>query len=183
MEGRRAYISKDGNGRTKLEYAQNDEERIMLWEKKDMQALETLFDGEGAILLQKMIPLGELQLERIIDDTIKREKIAELEERPYSDVRLSKKCPKCGESGLLRHVEAFTSKDEVPIMPLYHCKNCKTSSYYMTDSYLEYLVHTNRELFETVDIKEFENNKSVFMTELKGYVIRIFASKKIMCIK
>ncbi len=183
MEGRRAYISKDGNGRVKLEYGQNGELRAKLWETKGSKTLETLFDSDGSILVQKVLALNGSELTPIIDHTAKEERIIEMEERAYEHVKLNRPCPKCGRQGLSRHADAFANRGEVPIMPLYHCGNCNTTSYHMTEMYLKYLVDNNRELFDGAEIKEYESNKEAFMAELRGYIIRIFASKKIMCIK
>jgi hypothetical protein len=68
-------------------------------------------------------------------------------------------------------------------MPLYSCTGCSTKSYYLTRDYLEYLVDNNNSMFEAAELSELSKDKNAFMSELEAYIIRIFASKKIMCIK
>jgi hypothetical protein len=178
-----AYVSKDGNGKMKIEYLHKSEKRVMLWEAKGNSAIETTFDNNGAILMQRLVKLDQEPLDSRAINALKSEGISKTEEKEYWDIKFDKPCPKCTERKLQRYVEAFSGNNEMPIMPLYHCPNCGTKSYYLTDQYLEYLVDSNAELFNDEEVSEKEANKRAFMDELKGYIIRIFASKKIMCIE
>ena len=175
-------MSKDDKGHIKLEYTHNGKQRIMLWETRDASTLETLFDADGSILMQKMANSDKDALARKIANVLKEANVSGTKETAYSDVRFNRPCPKCGERKLLRYVEAFSSKREVSIMPLYHCQNCSTKSYHLTDDYLGYLVDNNTEHFGESELLEMKKNREAFLAELKGYIIRIFASKKIMCI-
>jgi hypothetical protein len=114
---------------------------------------------------------------------MKEAHIVQTKEAEYTPVKFNKPCPKCSEYKLSRYVEAFASKQQVPVMPIYHCSNCKQQSYYLTKHYLEYLVDNNPELFSEAELAELKADKTKFLAELEGYIIRIFASKKVMCIK
>lgn len=183
MDGRVAFVSRDAKGKVKLEYTHNGEQRIRLWELHNGATLETTFDSNGSILGQRVMKLDADSLNGKVNEALLEAQISSTMEKPFSDVKFSKPCPKCGEYALSRYAEAFASKSEVPIMPLYHCSNCKAQSYHMTSHYLEYLVDNNKALFSDAEISEMEKDKSAFMGELKGYIISIFASKKIMNIK
>jgi len=111
------------------------------------------------------------------------EAISTIQEKPFEEIKISKSCPHCNTNSLVRYVDAYSSRQVIPIMPIYSCKNCSKQSYYLTDSYLEYLVYSKKELFSNDEQTELRNNESAFITELKEYIIRIFASKKIMQIK
>jgi hypothetical protein len=183
MDDHIAFVSKDEKGKVKLEYNQQGEQRIRLWEMHEGATLETTFDSYGSILAQRVMKLDTDLIKNQITETLKEAQISGTKEKPFSDVKFSKPCPKCGEYTLSRYVEAFSSKKEIPIMPLYYCSNCKSQSYHMTNNYLEFLVQNNTGLFSEEELLEMKKDKSAFMVELKGYIISIFASKKIMNIK
>lgn len=172
----------EGNNKIKIEYAHGTEKRVVLWETGSNGILETMFDGNGYILLQRVAKLDGNALNARVSEVLKNANISETIERPYKNVEFPKPCPKCGKHGLSRYVEAFASKGEAPVMPLYYCSSCRTKSYYLTESYLDYLVENNLEMFNEKEIKEMKEDKTAFVEELRGYIIRIFASKKIMCI-
>jgi len=178
-----AYISRDGRGKVKLEYSCNGEQLVRLWENRGDNTLETLFDSSGSILMQRVAELKKEELDSKVSETISAEKITKTVELEYMPILLDRPCPKCGAQFIPRYAEVFASREEVPIMPLYWCKECRTTSYRLTDSYLEYLVENNWALFDGMEKKELEADRDKFMSELKSYIIRIFASKKIMCIK
>ncbi|MDE1868785.1 MAG: hypothetical protein KGH60_02355 [Candidatus Micrarchaeota archaeon] len=177
-----AYISK-GKSAVKLEYHENGAKITKLWEQRGDHTLETTFNGDGAILVQELTKLDHKDVLQRVDIILKNAGIISAKEVQYEDVKLNKQCPKCSASGLSRHVEAFSTRQEIPVMPLYHCKGCGSQSYYLTDSYLEHLVVNNKGMFDVKELSELDANKQAFMDELKAYIIRIFASKRIMCIK
>lgn len=175
-------MAKDGNGRLKLEYLYCGKQRIVLWEQYGGIVLETAFGSNGSILMQKPMK----QESGIIDYRMKQflleAGISEAMEKEFTEIKLDKRCPKCNGYGLSRYIEAF-SKNEIPVMPLYYCKHCKAQSYHMTDEYLQYLIENNSGLFSEAELSEMSKDKGVFLAELRGYIIRIFASKKVMNIE
>ncbi len=99
----------------------------------------------------------------------------------FTEIKLNKQCPSCASYSLSRDIDF--DKQKVPIMPTYVCAQCQGKSYYLSDSYLNYLVSDNSELFSEKELKEMTSNKEAFLSELKEYIIRIFASKRIIRIK
>jgi hypothetical protein len=178
-----AYVSKDGTGHIKLEYKQNGRQMVKLWEARGTGILETTFDDDGQVLLQKLIKSGGNELDQLVISSLKEANVSETRETAYTNVKFGKPCPKCGKQDLLRYAEAFSTQSEIPVIPMYYCKNCSTKSYHLTNDYLEYLVENNAALFEEAELSEMKSDKKAFMTEIRGYIIRIFASKKIMCIE
>ncbi|MGC8669756.1 MAG: hypothetical protein ACP5TL_01220 [Candidatus Micrarchaeia archaeon] len=181
---RTAVVSHSSSGNTKvykLELILKDKKSMVLWEQNSGVTLETRLNGEGAITQQNMNNMNESEIENEISKIIKSSNVDNIKYEEYKEVTLEKKCPKCGMRSLRRLSEL--QKEKVPIMPIYVCTNCNTQSYYLTDEYLEYLIYNHNELFAEDEKKELEVDKEAFMEELKAYIIRIFASKKIMCIK
>ncbi len=175
--GGRAILSKDGKGRTRLDCTIGGKAASFLWEPVGSGYLETLFNGNGHILRQELCP----DADRSIDDALREFGPASSAE--FHEVEIDKSCPSCNNPALSRHCESFASSGSVPVMPVYHCGSCKAKSYYLTDEYLEYLVEKKRDLFESSELESMAGNREQFLTELRAYVIRIFASKRIMTIK
>ncbi len=92
----------------------------------------------------------------------------------YEEVRIGKPCPHCGGS-----ISLFTEEHNIPIMPIYICASCNGRSIDLTDEYLAKLVMENRGLFDSGELAELAGNPNVFNGELKGYIIKIYASKHI----
>jgi transposase-like protein len=103
-------------------------------------------------------------------------------ERAYMAIKLHKVCPECKKDSPRRQLEGTTIR-EVPIIPLYVCDSCGCRSYHLTKEYLLHLVEKKRALFSAAEAAEYEKDPKKFVDELREYVIRIFASKRIMCIK
>ncbi|MGD0729239.1 MAG: hypothetical protein ABR981_04140 [Candidatus Micrarchaeaceae archaeon] len=157
---------------------------IKILEPRETELLEMVFDMNGFVLLQKLTKIQNKEdIDLKIKETLHKEKISKISKKEYSEVKITKNCPNCNESALELYVEAFASNGKVPVVPTYHCKNCKGKSYYLTDSYLEYLVNENKGLFSDAELIELEKDRNAFMNEIKAYIIRIFASKKILNIK
>lgn len=134
------------------------------------------------MLKQQLLELDSKQLDERIKKELHDMSVHAAKERPYESVRLKKPCPNCNTDSLVRYVESVP-KPEMPVMPLYICSNCKKKSYYLTTAYLEHLIKNNTDLFSKAELSEFDKNSDAFIRELEGYILRIFASKKIMCIK
>jgi hypothetical protein len=177
-------VAIDRKGNVKLEYLHNGEKRIRLWEKKDAdKVLETTFDSEGSILVQVPIKQDGAAIDYRVRQTVKEAGASKVVKTEFTGVRFNKPCPKCGEFGLARYVEAFASNEDIPVMPIYYCKGCKSQSYYLTDAYLNYLIENNSSLFEQQELAELSKDRAAFTNEIREYIIRIFASKKVLCIK
>lgn len=144
--------------------------------------LETTFDKNGAILKQQLLALDGKQLEERIKQELISASVQKTKERPFEEIKLNKKCPNCGSSSLTRCAKSVLGS-EAPVMPLYLCSSCNTRSYHLTTTYLEYLVKNNPDLFAKEELSEFEKGNDAFISELQGYILRIFASKKIISIK
>ena len=169
--------------KVKLEYVKNGEPTIKLWERKSDFTLETTFNSEGFVLLQKLTNLDEKGIDHRIKETLYETHISKIAKKEYSEVKINKSCPNCGQNNLQRYVDAFASRGDVPVMPIYHCNDCSAKSFYATDAYLEHLIDNNRALFSEAELGELEKDRNAFKAELKAYIIRIFASKKILNIK
>ncbi|MEM3227778.1 MAG: hypothetical protein QXR58_02185 [Candidatus Micrarchaeaceae archaeon] len=177
MEG--ATLARGPHGEARFDYVDGKRRNTILIEKVGGGVLETLFDEEGAVLKQVAFKgdAGNIELE--VEDISKR--IGPLGTAEYNEVTLRKSCPNCGKAALRRSVS--NENGGVPIVPTYVCTSCKGRSYYLTDQYLRSLVLENKGLFSKNEIEELERNEEDFFKELKEYIIRIFASKKIMAIK
>ena len=177
-----AFVSNDGKARTKLEYTKDGIKRTTIWENVNGRVLETLFDADGSILLQRLVK-PDKSMAKMIRERLDTEGIETAEAKEFSDIKLKRACPSCNKYTLSRHVEAFPTSSELPVMPIYHCANCKKSSYHLTDQYLEYLIENNKNLFDSSEISELSKDRHAFTSDVREHIIRIFASKKIMCIR
>lgn len=178
-----AFMSRAQNGRVKLECTYPDKNISRLWEPRKTFVLETTFDAEGRILLQKLLTPSEESIKDRIDESTIEFNIKKLGNTEFTEIKIKKACPKCGGDTLSRFAEAYASKNDVPVMPLYHCKACGAKSYCMTDEYLNYLIENNVNLFSENEASELAKDKAAFVAEMREYIIRMFASQKVMCIK
>ncbi|MFI5412885.1 MAG: hypothetical protein ACHQX1_03255 [Candidatus Micrarchaeales archaeon] len=186
MDQKVATISRNSNGNVKLEYYENDRLRSALWEPFSTGILNTIFDEDGAVLRQEMLPKKndtQKEMDAHISEFMKSANVKNATDSSYNEIKLQKKCPTCGSSSISRYIELNGEKPVVPILPTYLCAGCKGRCYYLSDTYLDYLVSNNNDLFSKEELKELESNKDAFLSELKEYIIRIFASKRIMRIK
>ena len=152
------------------------------WEEKGKRILETVFDGEGAVLQQKLLELDSKGLEAQIEREIRSAAVPEVKSKPYEEAKLKKPCPNCGSSSLERCNQSVSGGD-LPVVPIYLCKSCNKRSYHLTGKYLEYLITMNKGLFAQNELAEMGSRHDAFVNELEGYILRIFASKKISRIK
>ena len=166
--------------RLKIEYSEGANRRIRLFEVANNKILETIFDDDGAVM--RISILQSKDLESALSEFLNSlpEKVDKVE-KPYEEIKLKKQCPYCGSDALARSINI--EKGQVPIAPIYECKNCSEKSYYLTEEYLQYLVLCNKELFEKQELRQLEANEKEFLGELSEYIVRIFASKRIKRIK
>ncbi len=176
-----AFVSKD-KGRVRLEYSAKGIAVVKQWEEKGKRILETVFDENGAVLQQKLLDMEGNGLEALIERELKEAAAREVKSMPYEDVKLKKPCPSCGSSSLER-LDRSVSGDELPVVPIYLCKSCGKKSYHLTTRYLDYLISRNKNLFAQGELAKLDDNHDAFVNELEEYILRIFASKKIMRIR
>jgi hypothetical protein len=176
-----AEMSSNERGDVRLDYPSNGAKFTRLWQPRQGAILETTFRDDGAVLFQRL--LKGSSIEEYMADTLKDSGADDVTRVEFADVIFNKACPSCSKNSLIRYVDAYRSNPEVPVMPIYLCKECGSKSYHMTDEYLRHLVKSNPGLFEKAELSEFENNGDAFVAQLKRYIISIFASKKIKCIK
>ncbi len=178
-------LSRSRDGKVMLQYQHGGERRVALWEPLSGGAIaETIFDSEGAVLRMSMLKGGTDcagEIDCHMGRLISQAKLDRVLTGEYSDIRLKKSCPSCGAGPLSR----FRGDDgaNLPIMPVYVCGSCSGKCYHLTDPYLEYLVTNNRDLFSAQEQTQLDADKAAFLAELKEYIIRIYASKRIMRIK
>jgi len=172
----KAYESPDKRLRTEF-YSLNGEKRFSLAEKTKIGILLTEFNSEGEVLRQeyRKSEKEEEELSSFIGSKIEVEKVDE-----YTPVEVSAKCSKCGgEIARELDFENLGEVEDVPVVPIYFCKSCKTKYYSLPDSFLSSIVHARPDLFEPDEIEEMKADEKAFIDKLQQIVIRIFASKKI----
>ncbi|MDE1851529.1 MAG: hypothetical protein KGH69_02470 [Candidatus Micrarchaeota archaeon] len=100
----------------------------------------------------------------------------------YKGVRIAVKCTKCGNGELRRELDMTEplSITKVPVMPTLRCISCGQRFYSVTENYVRNLVESNRDLFTDEELAEKAKDEDAFIRLINEYVIRIFASKKIM---
>ncbi|MCL5117224.1 MAG: hypothetical protein M1124_00130 [Candidatus Marsarchaeota archaeon] len=164
----------------KVEYNDGADKRIKLFEVVNNKILETIFDCDGAVM--RISILQGSDLESALSEFLNSlpEKIDKLE-RTFEEIKLKKQCPHCDSDNLVR--EIHIEKNQVPIAPIYECKNCGGRSYHLTPEYLQYLVLSHKELFEEQELHQLKTNEKEFFNELSEYIVRIFASKRIKRIR
>ncbi|MDE1856736.1 MAG: hypothetical protein KGH98_01485 [Candidatus Micrarchaeota archaeon] len=179
MEEGTAYLSTSVDGKRRLTH----KDSTYLWEPAGSGILETRFNKNGHITDQNLFKKGMFDFERRLSEVATEIGAVKFEEAPFSDVEIDKRCPKCSATALKRYYEQNRNSSDLPIMPIYICASCGTKSYFLTDAYLERLVNSNRQLFSQQEAAELEKDAERFMKELKGYIIRIYASKRIIEIR
>ncbi|MDE1865247.1 MAG: hypothetical protein KGH94_01245 [Candidatus Micrarchaeota archaeon] len=170
-------LSRKENGDVRLDYTVGGVRKTRLWEPRGKDALETTFSAEGAILLQKTVETGKI--EERVSETLSDSGTGNPIVVAYSKIVFDKACPWCTKHDLVRFAEAYRSRGDVPIVPIYFCRACRGRSYHLTDDYLTYLIETNPNMFEVKDVERFQNERDSFVTEIKAYIISSFASKKV----
>ncbi|MCL5007287.1 MAG: Lar family restriction alleviation protein [Candidatus Marsarchaeota archaeon] len=166
-------LSKDA---ARLDYPGSSGSASCIIERQEGGMLMTYFDKDGAILHRKPVNPGK-GIQEIAMET------AKLLGKPviggeYAPVRLSKPCPLCGANALVEHRDSG-----VPIIPIYRCESCGAKAFFLTDEYLSQLVKENIKAFSDEERSELDANPGKFSKELREYIIRIFASKRIIGIK
>ncbi|MCL4381107.1 MAG: hypothetical protein M1331_02855 [Candidatus Marsarchaeota archaeon] len=159
-----------------MEYTEDANKRIRLFELANSRVLETIFDADGAVIRTSILQSSDLKsaLAEFLNSFPEKPNESE---KNFEEVKLKKQCPHCGSDTLARSINI--AKNQVPIVPIYECRGCGGKSYYLTADYLRYLVLSNKGLFEKQELCQLEANENEFLGELSEYIVRIFASKKI----
>ncbi len=151
---------------------------VFLWEPIRGSFLETCFDSDGAVIDQLRI---DHPVKERIAYVLSSSNAEAAEASGFSEIVLKRGCPKCGAEPLRRCLDGHAS-GSVPIIPLHSCSACGSRCYMLTDKYLARLVERNRQLFNEQESKSIDADNGAFMSELRENIIRIFASKKLLCI-
>lgn len=101
----------------------------------------------------------------------------------FAEVLLDRDCPQCGKRGLPRERDANPGARLPSVMPIYVCGGCGKRGYHLTDQYLESLIAERPELFSEDELRQRDADRTAFTEEIKAYIIRIFASQRIVCIE
>ncbi len=161
MKGMRARVDYDLKGMRLTE----------LFESVGGKAVvKTSFNGGGEVLSRELVEStakpGDMAAEFA-------ERLGWVEAAEFAEIEVLKRCPKCG--GALAY-EAVTT---AAVLPVLICSSCKARSFSLTDSYLLGLVNGNRELFDDNERRMLDERPKEFMEELRGHIIRIYASKHV----
>lgn len=175
-------LSRSMHGKARIEYSDKGGKAVVIFEPVGNYVLESRFDDHGFITDQKLLKNGQ-SVDQVIKGFVGGIGASEIIDEEYRDVTLQKECPKCGGSPLTRYMDTVLYPKEAPVMPFYICGKCKEKSYYLTDAYLRNLVTSNKELFDDAELSQMQKDEAAFMKELRAYIIRIFASQRIMYIK
>ncbi len=183
MKGLKAYKSPDGRIRT--EQYMRTGERFCIVEAAKRGTLLTEFSGTGEVTDQRYVkdadPISELSgyLSGYAIDLASVDR--------YEGVKINAKCSKCASLGLARELDRSIpiGFNDVPVIPIFVCINskCGQRHFSLTRDYLAVLVNGNRQLFESDELRELDENPQAAMDTLQEYIIRIFASKKISRIR
>ena len=178
-----AAISEGPGHSVRLDYRDGDVSMTLLWEPVAKgHVLETKFSSSCSILDQRLIKLGNAAVKDIAEAFMEQHSLEPLE-TVFEEPKLEAKCPSCGSGRLDRYAKSVKSPNSVPVMPIYQCRECGAKSYHLTDAYLKKLAVSNPGMFELKDLKSMAEDEERFIKELREYIVRIFASKKILSIK
>ena len=168
------YVASRG-GKARVDYSTERGSFTETFEEHGKGVLRTSFNADGRVLDRRLLKqAGARATAAEFAKALKVEVLA----AEYCDVEIRKGCPKC--DGSLR---LHAAEGDVPIMPVYVCRGCGARSLDLTDEYLSALVRENRALFDSSELEEMERSPETFSSELRDYIIKIYASKHIMKIK
>jgi hypothetical protein len=173
-------MATSSTGKVRIDYDDCGVMATVLFEPVGDHTLESRFDRIGSVTDQRLIDSNDV---RRAAENFVVSMGADAEIRQYREVTLQKECPGCGNAPLSRYIETLRSPTKAPVMPLYVCGRCGTKGYHLTDEYLGNLVHGNMSMFDASELSELGKDEKAFMEELRAYIIRIFASQRIMNIK
>lgn len=171
------------DGRLKADFNYNNEKVTVLSEKVKRGFLVTEFNCNGEVIGQSLESASEgiSALKKHAPD------IGDLSYKivntaAYEGMGINAYCSKCGKKSIKRELDLLDTKSlsKIPVMPIFVCTSCGQRYYSLTDTYLKKLIHSNIDLFTNEELAERDKDEDSFVNELKEYIIRIFASKKVM---
>jgi hypothetical protein len=168
-------------GKTRLDILGEGEAVTMVFEPLQNGFLQGIYDENGGVLQQKLVVATQKEIDEIINSSLSGAAVNSSSD--FKEIKLNRGCPKCGTLGLDRTGLDPGARDKISVMPLYLCGSCGCRGYYLTDHYLKSLVLERGGLFSDEERKQLMEDERAFMDEIKAYIIRIFASKKVECIK
>jgi hypothetical protein len=174
-----AYLSPDGRYKT-VPYEKNGEQRFCLSERTRKGTLITEFGKGGRVIDQIYLNDAnpESSLEKYLGISLHVEKKVS-----YDRVKISASCKKCGSGEKISReldLTLISYVESVPVVPIFRCIGCGSRFYAMEREYLNALVSRNIALFTESERIGIEKESESAIKELNEYIIRIFASKKIM---
>jgi len=181
-----AHRSTDGRLRTES-YSVCDELRFSIAEETTMGTLVTEFNDGGDVLNQ--VCTGTRDAEKALAGYLAEAGIGTLNvanrgDCAYEPVRVDARCKSCkGEIARELDLKRPDEIRNVPIVPIFICRDCGIKFYSMTDDYLRALVSRNEGLFKPDELSEKKRNEREFVNTIQEYIIRIFASKRISRLK
>jgi len=169
---------KSPNGKIKTEIIEG---RFVLAEELKEGSLISIFNENGAVLEQIRSKKGAEESLR----NYEAGKSLNIIDSEYKSIEINATCPKCGKKSIKRELDLVDTKKlkEVPLVPIYVCTSCNHAFYSLTKDYLRKLVNEHLDLFSDEELKEMKINEEDFIKELNEYIIRMFASKKLMRIE
>ncbi|MGC8710201.1 MAG: hypothetical protein ACP5RF_01130 [Candidatus Micrarchaeia archaeon] len=170
------------DGRLKADFYYGNEKRTVLSERIMRGFLVTEFNEDGEVLGQSLENADD-GIEALRRHTPNGAYTYNIIDKPfYEGVHINAECSKCGKRSIRRELDLIDTRllSKVQTMPIFVCTSCGQKFYSLTDTYLKTLIRLNMELFTKEELAEREKDEGAFVNELKEYIIRIFASKKIM---
>ncbi|MGB9732848.1 MAG: hypothetical protein ACP5P2_00775 [Candidatus Micrarchaeia archaeon] len=170
------YKSADGRFRT-----ENVEGKFVIAEELKSGSVLTVFNEYGEVLDQKV---NKENAEKSLQEYMNG-KALRIFDSGYTQVEIKATCPKCGKRSIRRELDLIDTRklSNVPAVPIYVCTSCGQGFYSLTKEYLKRLIEEHLELFSAEEKSERERSEEDFVNEVNEYIIRIFASKKLIRIK
>ncbi|MDE1834964.1 MAG: hypothetical protein KGH64_06545, partial [Candidatus Micrarchaeota archaeon] len=140
----------------RTDFYERNGKRFCVGEQILKGSLITEFNERGEVAVQihsKTIGLNEMLNLYFVGYKLKVTDVA-----AYTSVAINTKCASCKLVGLERELDkTHPSKiTNVPVLPIFVCKNCGQRHYSLTDEYLRYMVTSNKGLFEQEEMKAVE---------------------------
>ena len=178
------FDSSDGRLRTDL-YKFGTQDEFVVAERTTSGVLLSKFNRHGEVLDQVYKNTNDplLEIRNYMKEIDKELEIFSID--AYSKVEVNATCENCGKKSISRELDLLEAGriSDVPVVPMFKCTNCSKKFYFMGEEYLKNLVSRNISLFEPEEIKLGGKDEVAFLKEIHEYMIRIFASKRLLRLK